>query len=173
MENQKGKIKRNTKRAILSMTEKLYRSRKNKVLGGVCGGIAEYFNIDPVLVRILWILLCFFSAGLGIIAYLIFWLIVPLEPEDAVDVSAREVKEAQSTKMESEGEVKDTEVQDTKRESKEGKKGEGGLLVIGFFFVCLGFLWIIGERFYIRSVGGMAAILVGLTIVIYWAVERR
>ncbi|MDY6985863.1 MAG: PspC domain-containing protein [Candidatus Thermoplasmatota archaeon] len=153
------------------MAEKLYRSRKSKVLGGVCGGIAEYFNIDPAIVRILWILLCIFSAGLGIIAYLICWLIVPLEPEEAVDVSAREVKDTQGTKMESEGEVK--EAQDTKRESKEGKKGDGGLLVIGSFFVCLGFLWIIGERFYIHSVGGMAAILVGLTIVIYWAVERR
>jgi phage shock protein PspC (stress-responsive transcriptional regulator) len=170
---QKKEIKRNTKRDISSMAKELYRSRKHKVLGGVCGGIAEYSNIDPVIVRILCILLCIFSGGLGIIAYLICWLIIPLEPEEAVDVSAREVKEAQGTKMESEGEVKNTEAQGTKMESEKGEKGEGGLLVIGFFFVCLGFLWIIGERFHIDSIGGMAAILVGLTIVIYWAVERR
>jgi len=152
------------------MAEKLYRSRKSKILGGVCGGIAEYFDIDPVIVRILWILLCIFSGGLGIIAYLIFWVIVPLEPEEAVDVSAREVKDTETyTKTETETGT-DTE---TKRDDKGGKKGEGGLLVIGFFFVCLGFLWIIGEQFQIYNIGGMTAILVGLTIVIYWAVEKR
>jgi len=146
------------------MAEKLYRSRKSKILGGVCGGIAEYFDVDPVIIRILWILLCIFSGGIGIIAYLILWIIVPLEPEEAVDVSAREVKEK---------ETEESIEAETKIESKEGKKGEGGLLVIGFFFVCLGFLWIIGEQFHLHNTGGMAAILVGLTIVIYWAVEKR
>jgi phage shock protein C len=56
--------------------KRLYRSRESKVLAGVCGGIAEYFGIDPVVVRLLWVLLVLI-AGTGILAYLIAWLIIP------------------------------------------------------------------------------------------------
>jgi phage shock protein C len=61
--------------------KKLYRSRKNKVLTGLCGGIGEYFNIDATLVRIAFIILEFATAGLLIIGYLVVALIVPKEPE--------------------------------------------------------------------------------------------
>jgi len=61
--------------------KRLYRSRRDKILGGVCAGIAEYFNVDPVLVRLLWIIFTLISMGLGIVAYLIAWIIVPEEPK--------------------------------------------------------------------------------------------
>ena len=63
--------------------KRLYRSRRDKVLGGVCGGIADYFQIDPVLVRLLWVIFTLISMGLGIVAYLIAWIIVPEEPGKA------------------------------------------------------------------------------------------
>ncbi len=56
--------------------KRLYRSSSNKMLGGVCGGIAEYFNADPTLVRILWVILSL-AYGAGVLLYLILWLIVP------------------------------------------------------------------------------------------------
>lgn len=59
------------------MTKKrLHKSKKNKVLAGVCSGVADYFNMDPVFLRILWIILvcCF---GVGAVAYLFLWLIMP------------------------------------------------------------------------------------------------
>lgn len=59
--------------------KKLYRSIDERIVGGVCGGIAEYFRIDPVLVRIVFILLVF-GAGTGLLAYIIAWIIVPEEP---------------------------------------------------------------------------------------------
>lgn len=59
--------------------KKLYRSIDERVVGGVCGGIAEYFKVDPVLVRIIFILLVF-GAGSGLLAYIIAWIIVPEEP---------------------------------------------------------------------------------------------
>lgn len=59
---------------------RLYRSGKNRILGGVCGGIAEYFKIDPVLIRMLWIIIVFFPPGLGILLYFIFWIVVPRNP---------------------------------------------------------------------------------------------
>lgn len=60
--------------------KRLYRSGKEKILGGVCGGIAEYLQIDPVLVRLLWIGFCFLW-GAGIILYIIAWVIIPRNPE--------------------------------------------------------------------------------------------
>ena len=67
--------------------KKLYRSKHNAIVGGVCAGIAEYFEIDPTLVRLAWAVLIFLG-GTGIVAYLIAWLIVPLAAEDdPLDVS--------------------------------------------------------------------------------------
>lgn len=60
-------------------TNKLYRSKANRVIGGVCGGIAEYFNIDPILIRIAWVFVTLF-AGAGIIAYIVALIIVPDNP---------------------------------------------------------------------------------------------
>ncbi|MBI3032331.1 PspC domain-containing protein [Candidatus Woesearchaeota archaeon] len=60
--------------------KRLYRSKRDKVLGGVCAGIGDYFEIDPVVVRLVWIIFTFISMGFGIIAYIIAWIIVPEEP---------------------------------------------------------------------------------------------
>ncbi|MDD2614233.1 MAG: PspC domain-containing protein [Methanosarcina sp.] len=59
---------------------KLYRSKKNRIIAGVCGGIGEHFNIDPTLVRLLWLLISVMSAGSGVVAYIIAWIIIPEEP---------------------------------------------------------------------------------------------
>jgi len=59
--------------------QKLYRSRDEKILAGVCGGLGEYFNIDPVFVRILFVV-ALFSGGLGLIAYIVFWIATPERP---------------------------------------------------------------------------------------------
>lgn len=58
---------------------KLYRSRDDRMIGGVCGGIAEYFNVDATLVRLLAVA-AILLAGSAILAYLIAWIIVPEEP---------------------------------------------------------------------------------------------
>ena len=62
---------------MVKQAKRLYRSRKNKVIGGVCGGIGEYFNIDPVLIRLVLVLFSFMGGG-GIIAYIIAWMVIPL-----------------------------------------------------------------------------------------------
>ena len=61
------------------MAKKLYRSNSQKIFGGVAGGVAEYFDIDPVLVRVLFLILIF-GYGISLIAYLIMWIIVPISP---------------------------------------------------------------------------------------------
>ena len=61
------------------MNKKLYRSNKDKMLGGVAGGLAEYFAIDPTLVRIIFVV-SLFAGGAGVLAYIILWIVVPEEP---------------------------------------------------------------------------------------------
>lgn len=58
------------------MEKRLYKSSENKMLDGVCGGIAEYFGIDPTLVRLGWVLFCALG-GSGVIAYIIAAIIIP------------------------------------------------------------------------------------------------
>ena len=61
------------------MEKKLYKSNQNKMLDGVCGGIAEYFGIDPTVVRLIWALFSLMG-GCGILAYIIAAIIIPRDP---------------------------------------------------------------------------------------------
>ena len=63
----------------MDLNKQLYRSDTNKILFGVCGGLGEYFNIDPTIIRLLWVV--FSCSGTGLIVYLIAALIMPLRPD--------------------------------------------------------------------------------------------
>ena len=75
---------------IDSAVRKLYRSRTNRYVGGVCGGLAEYFNIDVVVVRLLFVILTF-AGGAGLIAYLAFLIISPENPDLTPPQAAKSV----------------------------------------------------------------------------------
>lgn len=66
------------------MKKRLYKSTTDKKLDGICGGIAEYFGIDPTLVRLAWVL---FTAlgGSGIVAYIICMIVFPQKPDNIID----------------------------------------------------------------------------------------
>ena len=66
------------------MEKKLYRSNINKKIAGVCGGLAEFLNMDPTIIRLIWVLVVFFG-GAGLLAYLICALIIPEKPDNIVD----------------------------------------------------------------------------------------
>ena len=55
---------------------RLYRSRSQKMIAGVCGGLGEYFDVDPVLIRLLFVVTAFIS-GVGILAYIVLWIVLP------------------------------------------------------------------------------------------------
>lgn len=58
--------------------KRLYRSDKNKVFAGICGGVGEYFDIDPSLVRLIWLLVVIFTGfAPGVLAYIIAMLVIP------------------------------------------------------------------------------------------------
>ena len=74
----KAKSRRRTSRR--AAVKRLYRSGREKILGGVCGGIAEYLNVDPVIIRLLWVIFALIY-GTGILAYIIAWFIIPKNPK--------------------------------------------------------------------------------------------
>jgi len=62
--------------------KRLYRSTTDRKIAGVCGGLAEYFNIDPTIVRVVFVLLLLPGGLPGFIPYVILWLVVPYEPQN-------------------------------------------------------------------------------------------
>lgn len=105
--------------------KRLYRSRKDKIISGVCGGIGEYFSIDPVIVRIIAVIL-FFWGGSGIIAYIIAMLIIPLDPEEDGRIQKKTGKPVAK--------------ENQKQAVKPGK--DSGAFVIGIVLVVVGCLFL-------------------------------
>lgn len=64
------------------MEKKVFRSKANRMIAGVCGGLGEYFNVDPTLIRLIMVLLVF-AYGIGLLIYVIGWIIIPETKEEA------------------------------------------------------------------------------------------
>ena len=65
----------------MKLEKRLYKSKENRMLDGVCGGIAEYFNIDPTIVRLAWAIFSL-AGGSGVLAYIIALIIIPERPHN-------------------------------------------------------------------------------------------
>lgn len=67
-------------------TKKLYRSKTDRMLAGVCGGLGKYLGVDPTIVRLVFVLSIFLTFSTSLLLYIVFWLIMPEEPSvDVVD----------------------------------------------------------------------------------------
>jgi phage shock protein C len=97
--------------------ERLYRSRKEKIIGGVCGGLAEYFDVDPVIIRIIFVLLGLFK-GIGLIVYFIMLIIVPFRPSTKDKFSNMESSSGNDEPEVTDAEVEDAEIIDETEESE-------------------------------------------------------
>ena len=63
------------------MNRRLYKSETDRVIGGVAGGVAEYLDVDPSIVRVVWAVLAIITGGLFFVLYIVMWIVVPLPPE--------------------------------------------------------------------------------------------
>ncbi|RYF29337.1 MAG: PspC domain-containing protein [Chloroflexi bacterium] len=74
--------------------KRLYRSQTDKKIGGVCAGLAEYINIDPTIIRVIFVILLLPGGFPGLIPYVLLWIIVPLKPalDKSAAIDADEVK---------------------------------------------------------------------------------
>jgi len=126
------------------MEKRLYRSRSDRMLWGVCGGLAKYFDMDPTIVRVLAVLLIF-ANGLGILAYIIMAIVVPLEgskvatPKEAMKENVEEMKE---TASELGREVRSTFVEEEEAVDKVRRRRRNTL---GILIIVLGLLFLLGS----------------------------
>ncbi|MBC2723041.1 PspC domain-containing protein [Desulfosporosinus sp.] len=116
------------------MPERVYRSVRDKMIGGVCGGLAEYFRVDVTLVRII-ALVALFAGGVGFLAYLAAWVIIPIDPAEQERYPYRreagaEVKELVSNGDETAKEFGRPEYPDNRENHENRTKIAGGILVV-------------------------------------------
>jgi phage shock protein C len=160
---------------------RLYRSEKERLLGGVCGGLAEYFKTDPVLVRVIFVILTFLLGGLlGLVAYIVLWIIVPRA--SSPDLSAKEamkenIEELKETATEAGKKVKE-HINEFKGNSTEaGKEAKAtarrglayflGVVLIALgvilFLANFGFSWWWGSA----NVWPVVFIILGVLLLVY------
>ena len=108
--------------------KKIYRSKTQKIIGGVCGGFGEYFDIDPVIIRIIWFILLL--GGVGLLAYIIAWIIIPIEPE-GFNYGKNE---------------------ETKVEENKGSTDDNARMLLGIILVIVGLLFFMREFWYFDDV---------------------
>jgi len=101
----------------------LYRSRKNRVIAGVCGGIGEYFDVDPTLIRIVWAV-SVLVGGFGFFAYLIGWIFLP-DAKTKTSLVEEWTQEKRAKKTKTKMSLNDTPI-----------------VVLGFFLIFLGLMFI-------------------------------
>lgn len=92
-------VKKTTQEEKTNTASRLYRSETNKVIAGVCGGLGDFFNVDPSLIRLIFVLIALFGGG-GVLLYIILWLIIPTQSSiseithDSIKKNADEIKDS-------------------------------------------------------------------------------
>ena len=130
-------------------TDKLYRSRIDKTIGGVCGGLADYFDIDVVLIRVIFVLLLLFGGG-GFLIYIIMWIIIPAQPFDysTPDYQNKNADNATSGKDNSEEAEIIYESKDNNTESKDNirsKRQSNTGLYAGVILIFVGMIFLVDK----------------------------
>lgn len=101
---------------------RLYRSQRNNVIGGVCGGLGDYLNTDPLVFRILFIV-AFLVGGSGLLIYIIFWIVIPEEEIPIINTK-------NSSNMETEPKTDNNNMEEQKKPQKNDGNLWGGLILI-------------------------------------------
>jgi len=133
----------------------LYRSSRNKVFAGVCGGLGEHLKIDPVLLRVIFVLLSIFALG-GLIAYIALWIALPVEPiQYSTDNQAQDTAEVNKQNI----------------DAQQPKKGQ---LVVGLTLITIGALFLISAfipRFDLTDLWPL--LLIGLGVILLSNVAKN
>jgi len=153
------------------MKNKLYRSKKDCVIGGVCGGIAEYFGVDPTLVRLLAILIFFFG-GSGVIAYIIGWIIIPQNPNGNTEYNSENKRDIEGKIKKGTDKANKKVEENLSEERSKGNSEKNRNIILGIILTIVGLIFM-GSTFFpwiTWAVWGafwpVIIIVVGLVIVI-------
>ncbi len=145
----------------MSNSTRLYRSRKHRVLGGVAGGLADYFNIDVILARLLFVVI-FFAGGGGVIIYVVLWIITPEEPLITPPPGG-----ANGSGGSAYGDNAD--ISDATIVSEEGKQNNNRTFIGGIALILVGFLFLLNAmipQLVIIHFWPLVLIIVGIMLII-------
>lgn len=180
------------------MEKRLYRSRENAVIGGVCGGIAEYLDVDPTIVRLIWAFSAFYG-GIGILAYLVCLIVIPENRSTAQYAPAKPKEPCCREEQGSTGKQPGTQVQQDAgvqpgaekqhnnseqhqpdsqyhHDSQRHENSARNRILAGTLLICLGGLLLFRKWFYWVDLGRywpILLIIAGLAIIINGAGKRR
>jgi phage shock protein PspC (stress-responsive transcriptional regulator) len=132
------------------MNRRLYRSRRDSILGGVAGGVADYFEMDPSIVRIAWAVLALVTGGIFLVLYIVMWIVVPEGPSAATvartaseDASA-DASGFTSAPGESAPGAPATDWQTGEQQSR--RRGSGGAVIFGVILIAAG-VWFLVDQY--------------------------
>jgi phage shock protein C len=163
--------------------DRLYRSRDDRMLAGVAGGLADYWGADPSLIRVIWALLIIFTGGLALVVYIVMAIVIPEEPDILPTAEGQALMEGAPTA--GEGWASATDAETARRAAREARaaarraaRGDraafpaaavlgGFLIILGGFFLAREFLPQIDFDWF------WPLILVGLGIVLVVTAVRR
>ena len=139
------------------MNRRLYRSRRDSVLGGVAGGVADYFDMDPSIVRVVWAVLALVTGGIFLVLYIVMWIVVPEGPS-AATVARAAAPDATTAPGEPGSEpttdpaatgVDQTGASNTDWETQQQRLrrgGSGGAVIFGVILIGLG-VWFLVDQY--------------------------
>lgn len=137
------------------MNKKLYRSRKDKMIGGVAGGLGDYFEVDPTLVRILFVVATILG-GSGVLAYIILWIVIPEEQYNpnppSTDSTDQKPGETQNVN------------QQPRNQNEHPKRNLGGIILIALGVLFLGHNFI--PSFHFEDFWPFILIIIGVSLLL-------
>ena len=160
-------------------SKKLYRSRIDRMIGGVSGGLAKYFDIDPTIVRVLFVVSIFLGGG-GILAYIILWIVVPEEPiiitpnsaeshsdpDEGSSASGSDDQQNSSFNSELNKKVNEAtnEINRIVEDARRNKRTLGGIILI-----CIGILFLFDNflpHFHFGNYWPLILVVIGIALII-------
>ena len=126
------------------MNRRLYRSRRDAILGGVAAGVADYFDMDPSIVRVVWAVLALVTGGIFLVLYIVMWIVVPEGPSAATVARAAEPGSelAVTDAPDAASPPQDWET----HEQRLRRGGSGGAVIFGVILIGLG-VWFLIDRY--------------------------
>lgn len=147
----------------METTERLYRSTSNKVIGGVASGLADYFNIDVVLARVVFVLLAFFGGG-GVLIYIVMWIIIPGQNNNYPH--QQNFNDGKTSNEKSTDDSSDTSTSEMTRK-KSAKPSNTGLIA-GIVLIFLGMLFLVDRLmpwYHVTDFWPLLLVAVGVLII--------
>jgi phage shock protein PspC (stress-responsive transcriptional regulator) len=144
----------------MQTSKRLYRSRTDSVIAGVSGGLAKYLSIDPIIVRVMFVVLAIFGGG-GVLIYIIAWIAVPLEPFETYfnsssysraappdpatsGATGSEFTSTEKTNSEFDNTILNPEEEMRRKHTERNERNEGSLIG-GIILITLGILFLAGQ----------------------------